>query len=90
MKIGYASLTYGVPETSLKTCIAKNATNERLREIISHNLRSLSTILDYNYKNGIKMFRISSSLIPFASSPINKLDWWNLFKKELEIFSYLP
>lgn len=83
MKIGYASLTYGVKDTSLKTCIAKNATPEKLKQLISLNLEALSHIIDYNRENNIKMFRLSSSLIPFASSPINTLKWWDIFEEQL-------
>lgn len=59
MKIGYASLAHGVPNTSLQTCMAKSATPERLLDIIQRNLASLSTILAYNHQKGIKMFRKS-------------------------------
>lgn len=84
MKVGYASLTYGVPETKLRTCTAKNATPEKLEELIGQNLAALEKIVDYNIQNQILFFRISSSLIPFASSPVNQLKWWDLFQEEFE------
>ena len=31
------------------------------------------------------MFRISSDIIPFGSHSINDIDWWNLFKDELNL-----
>lgn len=80
MKIGYACLTMGLPDYGFKSCTLKNTDNHSLTQIISHNLTILSKILDYNEKNSITMFRITSDLIPFASSPANKLIWWNLFK----------
>lgn len=79
MKIGYACLTVGVSDTDLKSCIMKNASEEKLKEIIAHNLKSLEHIIDYNIKNQIKLFRISSDLIPFGSSPVNQLAWWEIF-----------
>ena len=79
MKIGYACKTFGVPFTNERTCIQKYASNEKLLEIIEWNLNSLSNIIDYNTENGIKLFRISSGLIPFGSSPVNKIEWWKEF-----------
>ncbi len=84
MRIGYACLTEGVLETNFKTCTLKNANRENLLKIIEHNLYSLNNIIDYNIENNIKVFRISSDIIPFASSPINKISWWDLFSSELE------
>lgn len=83
MKIGYACKTVGVPNTQMKSCLLKNASNEQLTEIIKHNLNSLSNIIDYNIENNIKLFRISSDLIPFGSSEVNQLKWWEIFLEEL-------
>ncbi|MVX64702.1 UV DNA damage repair endonuclease UvsE [Clostridium chromiireducens] len=82
MSIGYACLTIGVPGTNLKSCTAKNVTEEKLLEIISYNLKSIENIIDYNIQNNIKLFRITSDLIPFGSSPLNKLSWWEIFSQE--------
>ncbi|MPW25724.1 UV DNA damage repair endonuclease UvsE [Alkalibaculum sp. M08DMB] len=79
MSIGYACLTVGVPNTNFKSCIMKNFSESKLLELISHNLNSLENIIDYNIKNNIKLFRLSSDVIPFGSSPINTLPWWDLF-----------
>ena len=84
MSIGYACLTVGVPNTETKRCIAKNATKMRLFELIESNLNALDRILDYNIANKIQLFRISSDLIPFGSSPINTLNWWQLFDSKFE------
>lgn len=81
MKIGYACLTLGVRETGFKSCIMKNANDDNLFKIIGHNLNSLEAIIDYNMENNIKLFRITSSLIPFGSSDVNTLDWWNVFSQ---------
>ncbi len=82
MKIGYACLTVGIPNTNFRTCILKNANPEKLHELIGHNLKALKNILEFNAENDIKLFRITSDLIPFGSSPVNKLDWVNLFSDE--------
>ncbi|OOM76854.1 UV DNA damage endonuclease [Clostridium puniceum] len=83
MSIGYACLTIGVPNTNLKSCTAKNANEDKLLQLILHNLNSLENIIDYNIENNIRLFRISSDLIPFGSSPINVLSWENIFSSKL-------
>ena len=82
MKIGYACLTVGIPDTKMRSVTQKNATDDKLREIIAHNLKSLKNMLLFNAQNSIKLFRISSDIIPFGSSPVNSLDWETEFKKE--------
>lgn len=82
MNIGYACLTVGVPDTDQKSCMLKNASKEKLLELISYNLNSLENIIDYNIKNKIKLFRISSDIIPFGSNPVNNLEWWDIFDSQ--------
>lgn len=84
--IGYASKTIGVQGTEQRTCTMKFATEENLLNIIEHNLNALEKAIDYNFQNNILLYRISSDIIPFGSSPINQLDWGNIFKSRfLEI-----
>lgn len=81
MSIGYACLTKGVPEANYKTCRKSNATNENLISLIEHNLNVLERMIDYNHQEGIRLFRISSDIIPFGSDfLVNDLDWTKLFE----------
>lgn len=85
MKIGYACLVVGVPDTTMKTTRKANATSERLTELIQNNLASMENMIDYNIKHGIKMYRISSDIIPFGSDlETNQLDWASLFNETLK------
>ncbi|WP_422486430.1 UV DNA damage repair endonuclease UvsE [Gudongella sp. DL1XJH-153] len=84
MKIGYACLTKAIPYTDFKGTIQKNATPDRLIEITTHNLQTLENILRYNVEDGLKMFRLSSDLIPFGSSPVNKTKWWDDLRPQWE------
>ncbi len=85
MKIGYACLMVGVPDTTIKTTRKANATPERLTELIQHNLASMEKMIDYNIEHGIQMYRISSDIVPFASDlETNQLDWAGLFRETLE------
>ncbi len=83
MSIGYACLTIGVPDTDFRTCTRKYATPDKLRELIAHNLQVLDRILDYNISQNIELFRISSDIIPFGSSPVNTIDWASEFDDTL-------
>ncbi len=69
MSIGYACLTVGVPGTKLRSCTLKNSAPDVLTYLIQSNLTALDKILDYNIQNGIKLFRVSSDIIPFGSHP---------------------
>lgn len=82
MRIGYACLTVDVPGTAMRSCMMKNASEDKLYELIEANLQALEHILDYNRIHGIKLFRISSDLIPFGSSPVNTLLWWDIFDRQ--------
>ena len=84
MRIGYACLTKGIRNTDFRSCKKNNATDEKLLSIIESNLDSLKNILEYNGKNNIRLFRISSDIIPFGSSPVNKLPWWNIYKDRFD------
>lgn len=79
MNIGFACLAVGVLNTDLKSCRLKNANEIKLSQLISYNLNSLENIIDYNKKNNILLFRISSDLIPFGSSPANTLPWFDIY-----------
>ncbi len=83
MAIGYACLTIGVPGTDLSRCILRNASEENLKRITEKNLSALEAMLHYNIENNIKLFRISSDIIPFGSHPVNQLPWWELYEKKL-------
>lgn len=84
MSIGYACLTIGVPGTGMRSCIMKNADDEKLLEVTAHNLDSLEKIIEYNIENGIRLFRISSDLIPFGSSPVNQTGWSRIFASRFQ------
>ncbi len=82
MRIGYACLAMGVKGSKLSSCTMKNADAARLAALIRQNLSALERMVDYNLENGIRLYRISSDLIPFGSSPVNRLDWLGLFHED--------
>jgi len=87
MNVGFACLSIGVYHNDYKTIRKDNLSDDKLIEIIQYNLESLENIIDYNIKNNIKLFRISSDLIPFGSSPLNSLKWWEIFKDKFDLIA---
>lgn len=83
MRIGYACQTVAVPGTVIRRCALKNASPGRLLSLVSQNLTSLENMLDYNIHNGIRLYRISSDLIPFGSGAAATLPWEQLFSDRL-------
>lgn len=84
MSIGYACLGIGIPGSDAKTTTMKYASPERLEELIRWNLSSVKQLLTYNIHHEIRLFRISSDIIPFGSSPVNSLNWTEMFWREWE------
>jgi UV DNA damage endonuclease len=76
-RLGYVATALGSGATTNKGCVLRNATPDRLRSLIRGNLAGLAATLDYNRALAIRFYRISSQVIPFASHPINTLEWWN-------------
>ncbi len=85
MAIGYACLTIGVPQTDISRCTLKKATPEHMKAIIEANIVALDKMIDYNSRNNIKLFRICSEIIPFASHEVNQIKWWELYQEELKL-----
>ncbi len=84
INFGYACLALGVVGTQMKSCKMRTATPERLREIITQNLQALMQLVQYNKENDIYLFRVSSDLIPFGSSPVNTIHWKEEFADTFE------
>lgn len=82
MAIGYACVTVGVQNSGLSRCMLKNATAENIKKITGSNLQALENMLDYNIRNGIRLFRISSDIVSFGSHPVNTVNWQEEFRED--------
>ena len=82
LRVGYACVNTQLPSSS-RTLRLANVTPQRLRELIGANLRALEAILRWNAANGIRVFRLTSTLIPFGSHAANELAWWDEFADEM-------
>lgn len=82
-RLGYVASALTIGASASRTCRLKNATPERLRELIAANLGELERMLRFNVENRIFLYRISSQIIPFGSHAVNQLAWWDEFAPTL-------
>jgi UV DNA damage endonuclease len=74
LRLGYACLNTLFGSPARTTRLAK-ATSERLRELLAANLDTLEAILRWNDGNDIRVFRVSSNIVPLASHPRASFPW---------------
>ncbi len=84
MKIGYPCINLSIGCKGNRSFRLKSYSTRRLIETINNNLKCLQKILEFNTKEGILFFRITSDLIPFASHPICEFNWQNHFSNYFE------
>lgn len=85
LRLGYAciNLTLGPKGRTGHTCRIANATRHRLEELARQNLLDLLEILRWNVSQRIKLFRISSGVIPLASHPKAQWSWQDILEEEI-------
>jgi UV DNA damage endonuclease len=88
MRLGYACVNTELPSSG-RTVRLANANPERLREVIAGNLDALDAILRWNAEHGVRVFRLTSDLIPFGSHPVNRLAWWEEFGEQFAALATL-
>lgn len=89
-RIGYPVLSRKTGLTTNRTFRLSSASPEKINETIAGNLSDLEEILKYNAGRGWRLFRVGSSVIPFASHPINTVSWRTEFATKLsEIGKYV-
>jgi UV DNA damage endonuclease len=83
-RLGYVANCLSLGIGASHTCRLAGATPERLASLVAQNLEELEQILLFNEAHGIHVYRIGSSLVPFASHPVNTLPWWRTFASTFE------
>ncbi len=81
--IGYACINLQLAATTNHTFRLAKLSEEQAIQTIQKNLDDLQKILSWNVAQGIRLFRVGSSLIPFASHQSFTLDWLNTFQDQL-------
>ena len=81
--LGYACLNLTL-ETRSRTVRLANLRTEKVIAPIAQNLDDLLASLRWNVAHGIRFFRASSDLVPFASHPDFPFDWAEAFDWKFE------
>jgi UV DNA damage endonuclease len=76
-RLGFVASVLSENVSTSRTCRLRNATEERLRELIGENLTALDRVTSFLGQHHIGLYRVSSNLIPFASHPVNTISWWD-------------
>lgn len=83
--LGYVSISETLNITSSKTItyteFKKNNDFNKIDNIIKENLTNLEKIIDYNIKNNIHFYRLTSKLIPLATHKDLEFDYINKYQK---------
>ena len=82
--LGYVSISLTLNITSSKTItyteFIKHNDYNKLNNIIIENLTNLEKIIDYNIKNNIHLYRLTSKLIPLATHREINFDYINKYQ----------
>ena len=83
--LGYVSISKTLDITTSKTItyteFKKNNDYNKIDTIIKENLSNLEKIINYNIKNNIHFYRLTSKLIPLATINEINLDYINPYKE---------
>jgi UV DNA damage endonuclease len=74
-RVGFACVTYGLDLSTNHTLRLANLGSDRFRKSLGRNLEDLRAILSWMEPRGLRLFRIGSSIVPFASHPAMRWDW---------------
>lgn len=83
-RLGFVASVLSENLTTSRTCRLSRATGERLRALIAENLAALERVLAFLERRRIRLYRLTSNLIPFASHPVNTIPWWDEFAPDLQ------
>ncbi len=85
IRLGYPTKNLTIPAGTNRTCrLANLQAAEKVRDLIRENIEGLNTILHWNARRGIQLFRMGQAMIPFASHPDFPYDWEEEHGPELQ------
>lgn len=89
VRLGYVALSKTIEDTTSHTMtytsyISSNRDDKKLDKIIRDNLSALSLLIDYNIKNNIHFYRLTSKLIPLATHKDVNFDYLNKYIDEFD------
>jgi UV DNA damage endonuclease len=81
--LGYACINLSLGCTTGHTLRLANLTADKVGGVIAANLNNLESILEWNLARGIRFFRVSSEVIPFAGHASFPIVWQEAFAARL-------
>lgn len=92
IRLGYVSQNKSIPLSPSHTITVKNFSKletreekiEKITKVAKENIENTKKILKWNIENNIKVYRISSNLIPLATWDGFSFPYQKLLKRELE------
>ncbi|MBZ2174280.1 UV DNA damage repair endonuclease UvsE [Schnuerera sp. xch1] len=94
VRLGYVAIALGLPNvtsssnvtyTYYKKLTTKEKRINRLKKVSYSNVTDLRKILEYNIKNNIHFYRITSALIPLATHPDVNWDYRKIFSVDFKL-----
>lgn len=82
-RIGFACTMADSPLSTCHTFRLANLNESQLAKTIDQNLADLTQILEWMEPHPLRLFRIGSSLVPFASHAAMNLDWRSMIRDGL-------
>lgn len=74
-RVGFACVTHGLGLTTNHSFRLANLSRERLARALAENLRDLEAMLAWMAPRGLRLLRLGSSFVPFASHAAMSLAW---------------
>lgn len=94
IRLGYVAIALGLPKVTSSSNVTftnyqkLNSEEKRitkLKQVTYSNMIDLKKILEYNVKNKIHFYRITSALVPLATHPEVNWDYRTLFESDFRI-----
>lgn len=94
VRLGYVAIALGLPKVTSSSNVTythyQKLENEekkkiKLKQVTYSNVLDLRKILEYNIKNNIHFYRITSDLVPLATHPEVNWDYRTIFKTDFRI-----
>jgi UV DNA damage endonuclease len=83
-RLGFVASVLSEDLSTSRTCRLRNATVSRIRDLIAENLQALDGVVSFLDRHDIRLYRISSNVIPYASHHVNTLAWWDEYAGTLK------
>jgi len=93
VRLGYVAIALGLPKVTSSSNVtymyyqklSEEERDNKLRQVTYSNITDLRKILEYNIKNKIHFYRITSALIPLATHPEVRWDYRPVFRRSFKL-----